>query len=64
VELPPWLSEEEFRRIVKELVARLGGRVSVDELRKELGVKPEELVEEIEAYDVERLELKEKERLK
>jgi len=64
VELPPWLSEEEFRRIVKELVARLGGRVSVDELRRELGVKPEDLTEDIEIYDVEQLELKEKERLK
>lgn len=64
VETPPWLSEEEFRRIVKELVARLGGRVVIDELRKELGVKPEDLVEEIEIYDVEQLEIKEKERLK
>ncbi|ADM27573.1 conserved hypothetical protein [Ignisphaera aggregans DSM 17230] len=64
MELPPWLSEEEFRRIVKELVARLGGRVGVDELRRELGVKPEDLVEDIETYDVEELELREKERLK
>jgi len=64
VELPPWLSEEEFRRIVKELVTRLGGRVSIDELRRELGVKPEDLAEDIETYDVEELELKEKERLK
>jgi len=64
VELPPWLSEEEFKRIVEELIARLGGRVGIDELRRELGVKPEDLVEEIEAYDVEHLELKEKERLK
>ena len=64
VELPPWLSEEEFRRIVKEIVARLGGKISIDELRKELGVKPEDLTEEIEVYDAEHLELKEKERLK
>jgi len=64
VELPPWLSEEEFRRIVEELVARLGGRVSIDELRRELGVKPEDLTEDIETYDAEQLELKEKERLK
>ncbi len=63
VELPPWLSEEEFRRIVKELIAKLGGRVSVDELRRELGIKPKDLAEEIETYDVELLELKEKERL-
>jgi len=64
VELPPWLSEEEFKRIVEELVARLGGRVSIDELRRELGVKPEDLTEDIETYDVEQLEHKEKEILK
>jgi len=64
VELPLWLSEEEFRRMVKELVARLGGRVSVDELRGGLGVKPEALVEDIETYDVEQLELREKEGLR
>jgi len=64
VELPLWLSEEEFSRIVKELVARLGGRVSIDELRGELGIKTEDLAENIETYDVEQLELKEKERLK
>jgi len=64
VELPPWLSEEEFKRIVRELIARLGGRVGVDELRRELGIKPEDLTEDIETYDVEHLELKEKERLK
>jgi len=64
VKLPPWLSEEEFSRIVKELIARLGGKVSIDDLRRELGVKPEDLAEDIETYDVEQLELKEKERLK
>jgi len=64
VELPPWFSEEGFKRIVKELIARLDGRVGVDELRRELGVKPEDLVEEIKIYDAERLELKEKKRLK
>jgi len=64
VKLPPWLSEEEFSRIVEELVARLGGRVSIDELRKELGVEPEDLADDIETYDAEQLELKEKERLR
>jgi len=63
VKLPPWLSEEEFSRIVEELVARLEGRVSIDELRRELGVKPEDLAEDIETYDAEQLKLKEKERL-
>jgi len=42
----------------------LSSRASINELRRELGIKPEDLVGEIEIYNVERLELKEKERLK
>ncbi len=64
VKIPPWLSEEEVRRIVEEVIAKLGGRVSVDDLRKELNIKPEDLVEDLETYDVNHLEFKEKERLK
>lgn len=45
--LPPWISEEEFRRVVDEFIARLGGRISIDELRRELGIKPKDLVKEI-----------------
>ncbi|OYT52986.1 MAG: hypothetical protein B6U76_09080 [Desulfurococcales archaeon ex4484_217_2] len=64
VKVPSWVSEEEFRRIVEEVIVRLGGRVSVDELRRELNIRFEDLVEEVETFDVGCLEFKEKERLK
>jgi len=32
------LSEEEVRRIVKEVIARLNGRISIEELREELNI--------------------------
>lgn len=63
VEIPPWLSEGDFRRILERMFAVLGGAVDIDDLRRELGVRPDELVEELEVYDVEELERREKERL-
>ena len=64
IKIPPWISEEEVVRIVKEVIARLGGRVDVNELRRDLNIKPEDLVVDLEIYDADSLELKEKERLK
>ncbi len=65
VSIPPWVSEEEARRVVEEAVARLWGRVSIEEIRAKLGVKREQLLEDIEAgeYDVEELRRRERERL-
>ncbi|MBS7638691.1 hypothetical protein KEJ49_07435 [Candidatus Bathyarchaeota archaeon] len=63
VEIPSWLSEEDARRIMERIFAELGGAVNIDDLRRELGVRPEELVKELEVYDVEELERREKERL-
>jgi len=57
------VDEEELRRIVEEVVKRLGGRVPVRELRRRLGVRPEDLVEDLDAVDVEALEAREMERL-
>ena len=48
IKLPPWISEDEARKMIEEVIARLGGRVGVDEVRVKLGVKPEELVEDLE----------------
>jgi len=44
-------------------VKRLEGRVPVEELRRRLGVRPEDLVEDLDAVDVETLEARERERL-
>ncbi|MEM2127825.1 MAG: hypothetical protein QXH67_06355 [Candidatus Bathyarchaeia archaeon] len=63
VEIPSWLSEEEAKRIMERIFAEFGGPVDVDDLRKELRIRPEELVEDLEVYDVEELERREKERL-
>ncbi len=63
VRVPPWLSEEEVRKIIEAVIARLGGRVGVDEVREMLGIKPEELTEDMEVYDVDELRRRERERL-
>ena len=65
VKLPPWVSEEEARRIIEEVVARLWGRVSIEEVRAKLGVSREQLLENLEPgeYDVKELRRRERERL-
>jgi len=63
VSIPSWVDEDEFRRTVDKVVKRLEGRVPVEELRRRLGVRPEDLVEDLDAVDVEALEARERERL-
>ena len=63
VSIPSWVDEDEFRRIVDKVVKRLEGRVPVEELRRRLGVRPEDLVEDLDAVDVEALKARERERL-
>jgi len=65
VRLPPWVSEEEARRAIEGLIARLGGRLSVEEVRALLGVTEDELRDDVEAgdYDVAELRRRERERL-
>ncbi len=63
VSIPSWVDEDEFRRIVDMFVKRLEGRVPVEELRRRLGVRPEDLAEDLDAADVEALEARERERL-
>ena len=63
MKVPPWLSEEEVKEIIEAVIARLGGRVDVAKVREMLGIKPEELTEDVEVYDVRELRRKERERL-
>jgi hypothetical protein len=62
VSIPSWVDADEFRRIVDKVVKRLEGRVPVEELRR-LGVRPEDLVEDLDAVDVEAHKARERERL-
>ncbi len=63
VRIPPWLSEEEVKEVIEAVLARLGGRVDVAEVREMLGIRSEELTEDIEVYDVGELRRREKGRL-
>ncbi|MEB2793752.1 MAG: hypothetical protein G5Z43_000045 [Caldisphaeraceae archaeon] len=65
VRLPPWVSEEEARRAIEEVVAKLWGRTSIEEIRVKLGVKRERLLEDIEVgeYNIKELRRHERERL-
>ena len=49
VSISSWVDENEFRRIVDVFVGRLEGRVSAEELRRGLGVRPEDLAEDLDA---------------
>ena len=51
IRLSPWISENEAEKVTDEVIARLRGRVSVDKVREELGIKPGELVDDLEAED-------------
>ncbi len=46
INIPSWMDEDEFRRFVDVLVKRLEGRVPVEELRRRLGIRPEDLAED------------------
>ena len=56
VSIPPWVDEDEFMRIVEEIVKGLEGRVLAEELRRRLGVRPEDL----DAADADIVEAREK----
>jgi hypothetical protein len=47
VSIPPWVDEDEFRRIVDEVIKMLEGRVPAEELRRRLGIRPEDLAEDV-----------------
>ena len=52
-----------MKEVIEAVLARLGSRVDVAEVREMLGIRSEELTEDIEVYDVGELRHREKGRL-
>jgi len=64
IEVPEWIDEEKLRIELSKAISKVTKELTIEEVRKWLGIKPEELTEEIESIDVEELRSKEKERVK
>ncbi len=60
VNIPSWVDEDEFRKIVDKVVEWMEGRVPVEELRRRLGVRPEDLAEDLDATDAEAFKTQDK----
>ena len=65
IEVPDWIDEEKLREAITKAINEVLSRkeMTIKEMRKILGIKPEDLTEELEIIDVE-LREKEKGRLK
>ncbi len=66
IEVPEWVDERMIKKAVSRIIEEISSKkeMTIEELRKAIGVKPEELVDELEIIDVEELREKEKERIK
>lgn len=66
IEVPDWIDEEKLRDAITKAISEVLSRkeMTIDEIRKILGIKPEDLSEELEVIDVKKLREKEKDRLK
>ena len=65
IEIPEWVDEEKLRKAISEAISQALSpkEVSIEELRRILKIKPEELKEELEIdVDIEKLREKEKKR--
>ena len=64
IRAPSWVTDEEIEKIVKEIEHKLTKRIPVEEMRKMLGIREDELTYDIETINIEELEEKEKKRIK
>jgi DNA-binding transcriptional regulator YiaG len=64
IQIPDWMDEEKLRKAILQAVSQATKELSIEEVRKMLGIKPEDLTEELEVEDVEELRKREKGRLK
>lgn len=66
IEVPDWIDEEKLREAITKAISEVLSQkeMTIDEIRKILGIKPEDLSEELEIVNIEKLREKEKDRLK
>ena len=66
IEVPDWIDEKKLREAITKAISEVLSRkeMTIDEIRKILGIRPENLTEELEVIDVKKLREKEKDRLK
>ncbi len=64
IEVPDWIDEEKLRDAITKAISEVLSRkeMTINGIRRMLGIKPEELTEELEIVNVEKL--REKDRLK
>ena len=62
--VPPWLSDKDVERLVKQLEEELWDQVPVAHLRQALGISDDELSYDVELVDWRELEEKEKKRIR
>jgi len=64
IQIPDWMDEEKLRKAIIQAISQATKELSIEEVRKMLGIKPEDLTEELEVENVEKLREREKGRLK
>ncbi len=64
IEVPDWVDEEKLRKAIVKAISQTTKELSIEEVRKILGIEPEDLTEDLEVKDLEKLREKEKDRLK
>ena len=64
IEVPDWVDEEKLRKAIVQAISQATKELSIEEVRKILGIRPEDLTEELEVENIEKLREREKDRLK
>ena len=64
IEIPDWVDEEKLRKAIVQAISLATRELSIEEVRKILGIGPEDLTEELEVENIEELREREKDRLK
>ncbi len=63
IEIPEWIDEEKFRKAIAQAISQVTKELSVEEVRRMLGIGPEDLTEELGVEGVENLRERERSRL-